>query len=147
MQLVQPLASVPAPERDRRFDVAPILAPAGTAPPGWTARCWTEPTSPPGLVMTLPSELQRPPAGATAATATAAAPAGRRDPAFAAAAGPPLWAGAVAALALLHAANPAAWGDRAPHLWVPAAGLGLCLVAWFGPRAAALVAVSQLLVV
>jgi signal transduction histidine kinase len=49
-------------------------------------------------------------------------------------------------LVLLHLANPLAWGDKAPHLWFPAAGLALCLVAWFGWRAALAVGLSQLLV-
>jgi PAS domain S-box-containing protein len=53
----------------------------------------------------------------------------------------------LALLAVLHLANPLAWGGSMPHLWVPAAGLALCYVAWFGPRAALLVLVSQLLVV
>jgi PAS domain S-box-containing protein len=58
-----------------------------------------------------------------------------------------LWLGVLCALLLLQAANPLAWGDKVPHLWNPAVGLGLCFVAWFGRRATIVILVSQLLVV
>ena len=57
------------------------------------------------------------------------------------------WLGALGWLVLLQAASPLAWGYNDPHLWIPAAGLGLCLIAWFGRRAALLIFLSQLLVV
>ncbi|HVS36558.1 MAG TPA: PAS domain S-box protein [Gemmataceae bacterium] len=53
---------------------------------------------------------------------------------------------AAAALIVLYAANPAAWGAP-PGLWAPAAGFGLVLVAWFGPRAAWLVLAAGVLTV
>ncbi len=50
---------------------------------------------------------------------------------------------AASALVLLHAANPTAWADfHGP--WAPAAGLGLVLIAWFGPRAGWLVLAAGL---
>jgi PAS domain S-box-containing protein len=52
----------------------------------------------------------------------------------------------LAALILLHVLNPLTWADKIPHLWIPSAGLALCLVAWFGRRAAFVIALSQLLV-
>src|SRR5713226_6059805 len=50
------------------------------------------------------------------------------------------------ALWALHVTNPYAWGLPAPALWFPAAGVGLCLVAWFGRRAALLILCDALLV-
>jgi hypothetical protein len=52
----------------------------------------------------------------------------------------------LAALAGLHFLQPSAWGLTAPALWLPVAGLGLALVAWFGPLAALLVLVDGVLV-
>jgi PAS domain S-box-containing protein len=52
----------------------------------------------------------------------------------------------VAGLLALHLTNPHTWGLAVPSLWFPAAGIGLCLVAWFGRRAAALVLLDGLLV-
>src|SRR5438552_1907816 len=49
---------------------------------------------------------------------------------------------AVLLLALVH---PLSWPGRPAPLWFPSAGLGLALVAWFGPKAAALVAAGALL--
>src|SRR5260370_27677798 len=58
------------------------------------------------------------------------------------------WHGGAVLLALLalHLTNPHSWGQASPALWFPAAGVGLCLVAWFGRRAVVLVLVSGLLV-
>src|SRR5262245_37303864 len=42
----------------------------------------------------------------------------------------------LSALLLLHATNPLAWGRFDSALWFPPTGLGLALIAWFGPRAA-----------
>jgi PAS domain S-box-containing protein len=47
----------------------------------------------------------------------------------------------------LHLTNPLAWGDTGPGWWYPPAGLGLALIAWFGPRAALWIALDGLLVV
>src|SRR4051794_28136626 len=49
-------------------------------------------------------------------------------------------------LLLLHVLHPLTWGVARPSLWFPPAGLGLALVAWFGPRGALLVLVDGLLV-
>jgi PAS domain S-box-containing protein len=51
-----------------------------------------------------------------------------------------------AGLVLLHLSHPLTWGRPVPDLWFPAAGLGLAFVAWFGPRAALLMALDGLLV-
>ena len=53
---------------------------------------------------------------------------------------------ALLAVALLHLTSPAAWGDF-PGLWAPAAGLGLVLIAWFGPRAGWLIFAAAVLAV
>src|SRR5947209_4571129 len=58
----------------------------------------------------------------------------------------PGWRVLLPGLLLLHASNPLAWGQAPPALWVPAAGIGLALIAWFGPRAALLIALDGLLV-
>src|SRR5262245_49668222 len=54
---------------------------------------------------------------------------------------------ALGGLLLLHLTNPLAWGSSRPALWFPPAGIGLVLVAWFGPRAALLVLVDGLLLI
>src|SRR5262249_4492731 len=52
------------------------------------------------------------------------------------------------ALALLHLSHPLTWGVHTdPSLWFPTLGIGLALVAWFGPRAGMLLALDGLLVV
>jgi hypothetical protein len=51
------------------------------------------------------------------------------------------------ALPLLHLSNPLTWGEIGPSLWYPPAGLGLALIAWYGPRGALLLAIDGLLVV
>jgi PAS domain S-box-containing protein len=48
---------------------------------------------------------------------------------------------------LLHLAHPLTWGYTPIPIWFPPVGLGLVLVAWFGPLAGLLVAVDGLLVV
>jgi PAS domain S-box-containing protein len=53
----------------------------------------------------------------------------------------------LASLLLLHLTNPLAWGAMGPTLWFAPAGLGLALIAWFGPRAALWLALDGLLVV
>ncbi|HZV05338.1 MAG TPA: PAS domain S-box protein [Gemmataceae bacterium] len=53
----------------------------------------------------------------------------------------------LSSLLLLHAINPLAWGQIGSVLWFPPAGLGLALIAWFGPRAALWLALDGLLVV
>jgi len=53
----------------------------------------------------------------------------------------------LASLPLLHLTTPLLWGDRGPALWYPPAGIGLALIAWFGPRAALWLAMDGLLVV
>ena len=50
-------------------------------------------------------------------------------------------------LLLLHLCNPLAWGSMSSSRWFPPAGLGLALIAWFGPRAAMWLALDGLLVV
>src|SRR5207249_3665651 len=54
------------------------------------------------------------------------------------------WWQAPLLLALVHLTQPAAWGRLDPGLWYPPAGLGLALVAWFGPRAALVFAADGL---
>jgi PAS domain S-box-containing protein len=49
-------------------------------------------------------------------------------------------------LLFLHATNPLAWGQVGSCLWYPPAGIGLALIAWFGPRAALWLAFDGLLV-
>lgn len=39
------------------------------------------------------------------------------------------------ALVVLHLSNPLCWASAYPPLWFPPAGIGLALLAWFGPRA------------
>jgi PAS domain-containing protein len=46
----------------------------------------------------------------------------------------------------LHLSHPLTWGQSWPELWSPPTGLGLALIAWFGPRAALLIALDGLLV-
>jgi PAS domain S-box-containing protein len=53
----------------------------------------------------------------------------------------------LAGLALLHLTHPLAWGALPPNAWFPPAGIGLALVAWFGPRLAWPIAADGLLVV
>jgi PAS domain S-box-containing protein len=53
----------------------------------------------------------------------------------------------LASVSLLHLSNPLTWGETGLGLWYPPAGLGLVLIAWFGPRAALWVAIDGLLVV
>ncbi|MGH7173360.1 MAG: PAS domain-containing sensor histidine kinase [Gemmataceae bacterium] len=48
---------------------------------------------------------------------------------------------------LLHLSNPLAWGSFGSSRWFAPAGLGLALIAWFGPRAALWLALDGLLVV
>jgi PAS domain S-box-containing protein len=57
------------------------------------------------------------------------------------------WWFALAGLVLLHLTNPLTWGVEGIPLWFPTAGIGLVLIAWFGPRATLLVALDGLLVV
>ena len=57
------------------------------------------------------------------------------------------WIVLLAFLPLLHLTNPLAWGVSGPEFWFPPAGLGLVLIAWFGPRAAWWLALDGLLVV
>ncbi len=57
------------------------------------------------------------------------------------------WIGLLAFLSLLHLTNPLAWGISGSGCWYPPAGLGLALIAWFGPRAAWWLALDGLLVV
>lgn len=53
----------------------------------------------------------------------------------------------LALLALAHLIHPLGWGEIGVGLWFPPAGLGLALIAWFGPIAALGLAVDGLLVV
>src|SRR6202007_148656 len=50
----------------------------------------------------------------------------------------------LSSLLLLHATNPLAWGQSGSALWFPPVGLGLVLIAWFGPRAALCLALEGL---
>jgi PAS domain S-box-containing protein len=50
-------------------------------------------------------------------------------------------------LLFLHLSNPLTWGGDGSARWFPPAGLGLALIAWFGPRAALWLALDGLLVV
>jgi PAS domain S-box-containing protein len=59
----------------------------------------------------------------------------------------PRTAAILAGLALLHLTHPLAWGALPPNAWFPPAGIGLALVAWFGPRLAWLIAADGVLVV
>jgi PAS domain S-box-containing protein len=52
----------------------------------------------------------------------------------------------VVALVLLHLSHPLTWGRPWPGLWFPPAGLGLALVAWFGPRCAVWLLADGLLI-
>ena len=52
---------------------------------------------------------------------------------------------AVAAVFLLYVTNPSAYSGS-PGLWAPSVGLGLVVVAWFGPRAGLLMVAAGLLV-
>jgi PAS domain S-box-containing protein len=56
------------------------------------------------------------------------------------------WFTALIAVLALHVANPITWGRPLPTLWFPAAGVALCLVAWFGWRAVLLIFLDGLLV-
>src|SRR5262249_47055097 len=53
---------------------------------------------------------------------------------------------AIAALLLLHVTHPLAWGQAARGLWFPAAGVGLAVLAWRGPRGVILLLTSEALV-
>ncbi len=50
------------------------------------------------------------------------------------------------ALVLFHFSNPLGWGFSRVDVWFPPAGLALVLIAWFGARAAAWVALDGVLV-
>jgi PAS domain S-box-containing protein len=50
-------------------------------------------------------------------------------------------------MALLHLAHPLTWGNSGIPIWFPPVGIGLVLVAWFGPLAGLLVTIDGLLVV
>jgi PAS domain S-box-containing protein len=52
----------------------------------------------------------------------------------------------LAALVLLHLSHPLTWGRPWPGLWFPPAGIGLALVAWFGPRFAVWLLADGLLI-
>ena len=56
----------------------------------------------------------------------------------------PFCLGAVG-LVMLLATHPLMWGRPVPASWLPMAGLGLALIAWFGFRATLLVFVATLL--
>src|SRR5262249_11241912 len=51
----------------------------------------------------------------------------------------------VLALLLLALVHPPSWPGVPAPLWFPSAGLGLALIAWFGPRAAGLLLLASLL--
>jgi PAS domain S-box-containing protein len=101
-----------------------------------------------GIAMTSQSDLQRNTMRGPAVKPNGSPP-DRDAPSYAAAPFSKhyIWLSALGWLVLLQAASPLAWGYTDAHLWIPAAGLGLCLVAWFGRRAALLIFLSQLLVI
>ncbi len=51
-----------------------------------------------------------------------------------------------AALVLLHLTHPLTWGRSVPDVWFAPVGIGIALVAWFGPRILWLVIADSLLV-
>ena len=59
---------------------------------------------------------------------------------------PQSWWVALIGLLALHLTNPYTWGLPIPGLWFPAAGVGLCLLAWLGWRAALLILLDAVLV-
>ena len=46
----------------------------------------------------------------------------------------------------LHLSQPSAWNQAEPHVWFAPLGIGVALIAWFGPRMLLLVAADSLFV-